>query len=165
MHMRRAGHVVARPLNCGVIRIEERSPVAVLEQRVLLARIDYVGGACLFAVLAAALTRIRDSSGLVPVLFAVVLPTALVAIVASLKLIRPKGLAALGTWLICGVLVPIVAVVGFMEANFLQTFIDRGHMGPRHLYWVGVGVGALITVPVGLIGHVLLRWFISRRFE
>ena len=139
--------------------------MAVVDQRVLLARVDYVGGACLFAVLAAALTRIRDSWDLLAILLTVVLPTALVAIVASIKLVRPKGLAALGTWLICGVIVPIVAVVGFMEANYLQTFMARGHMGPRHLYWLAVGVGALITVPVGLIGHVLLRSFISRRFE
>jgi hypothetical protein len=101
----------------------------------------------------------------VSVLLAVVLPTALVGRVASFKLIRPDGPAALSVWLACGILVPIVAVVGFMEANFLQSFIARGHTGYRGLYWVGVAAGALVTVPVGLVGHVLLRRLISRRFE
>ncbi|HUQ53732.1 MAG TPA: hypothetical protein VM692_16000, partial [Gammaproteobacteria bacterium] len=127
----------------------------------MLARVDYVGGACLFALLAAATTRISDSS-VGYALLAVVLPTALVAIVASRKLIQPQGIAALGTWLVCGVLVPIVVVIGFMEANFLQTWIVNGHARARSLYWVSVAVGALITVPVGLVGHVLLRWLISR---
>jgi hypothetical protein len=137
--------------------------VAFRKHRVFLARIDYVGGACLFALVAAAITRIRDG-GLIAGMF-VVVPTALIAVVASVKLIRPEGPAILGTWLICGLVVPILAVVGFMEAGYLHTFIASGHTGSRNLYWVAVAVGALITVPVGLIGHVLLRLWITRRFE
>ena len=130
----------------------------------LLARLDYVCGACCFALLAAALTRIRYS-GDWQVLLTVVLPTALVATGASLKLIGPKGAAAPEMWLIAGALVPILAVIGFMEANFLETFIARGHWRHRgSLYWPAVAIGALVTVPVGLLGHLLLRWLVSRRF-
>jgi hypothetical protein len=135
-----------------------------MSERVLLARLDYVGSACCFALVAAASTRLRDTWDLwIPL--TVVLPTALAAIAASLKLVRPNGVAAPTTWLIAGVVVPMVAVIGFMEANFLGTYIASGHTGPRANYWFAVVVGSMVTVPVGLLGHLVLRWVIGRRWR
>jgi len=137
--------------------------VAKNSHRVVEGRVDYVCGACCFAVVAAGLTRIRYSWDW-HVLLSIVLPTALVAIGASLKLIGPKGPASTKTWLVAGTFVPIVAVVGFLEANFLETFIVSGRVHRGSLYLLALGIGAIVTVPIGLLGHLLLRWLVSRRF-
>jgi hypothetical protein len=37
-------------------------------------------------------------------------------------------------------------------------------MGFDELAWFELAVASIITVPVGLVGHLVLRWLISRYF-
>lgn len=133
-----------------------------MSRQVLLARLDYIFAACCFALLAAAVTKLRSDLSSWLTLLAIVLPTGFVAGIASSRLVRRNHVAALRSWIVAGVLVPIAAVVGFMEATFLverQTGSEE-----QRLYLSAVAVGALIAVPVGLAGHLLLRRWIKSRY-
>ena len=114
-------------------------------------------------MIAAGLTARRNGFGPLFV-FTVVFPTALVACVAALELIAEDSVATLRAWLLAGVLVPVAAVIGFLETRSLVNLILTGHWGTHALFWLAVIVGAMITIPVGLVGHVLLRWLIKARF-
>jgi hypothetical protein len=132
-------------------------------RRAIVARLWYVLGAIAFALIAAGLTARRNGFGPLFV-FTVVFPTALVACVASLELISENSVATLRAWLLAGVLVPVVAVIGFFETSSVVNLILTGYWSTHALFWLAVMVGAMITTPVSLVGHLLLRWLIKARF-
>jgi len=108
----------------------------------------------LFALVATALTRARSDMFSPALLAQVLVPTVLVAFAASTALISATGLASVGRWALAGVLVPIGAVSGFFSPFLL---------GPGGgLFLMFVAAGSAIAVPVGVVGHLLLRYLISR---
>jgi hypothetical protein len=130
----------------------------------IVARLWYVLGAIGFALMAAGLTARRNGFGPLFV-FTVAFPTMLVACIAALDLITEEGVATFRAWLLAGVFVPVAAVIGFLGTGSLINLILTGHWGPHPLFLLEVLVGSMITVPVGLAGHVLLRWLIKARFR
>src|SRR5512147_1871039 len=120
----------------------------------------YVVGAICFALIATALTRVRVDLVRFGPLLQVLLPTVLVAFLASMVLISPTRLASLSAWVLAGVLVPMGAVVGYFSPMFLFNPI-----GSAGLFLVFVAAGSMIVVPVGVVGHLLLRFLIARRFH
>ena len=94
----------------------------------------------------------------------IVVPTAAVAYVFSLWLIRPRKLAPMWQWVLAGILIPIISVIGFWETLYLVERITTGHEPLRYLYVLMVLVGSTVTVPFGVLGILVIRWLISRRF-
>ena len=127
---------------------------------VAVARAVYVLGAVFFALVAASLTRARTDLLSPLALAQVLVPTLLVTVLASTVLISKNHLAATGKWALAGVLVPIGAVAGFFSPMFLLGPIRDGG-----LFLMFVAAGSMLTVPVGIIGHLLLRFLIARRFH
>jgi len=63
------------------------------------------------------------------------------------------------------VVVPIAALIGFLETNYLIARILTGYQGTRGLYMLTVLAGSVFAGPVSLVGHVILRWTIGRHFN
>jgi hypothetical protein len=127
---------------------------------VTVVRAWYVAGAICFALIAAALTRARVDLLRFGPLLQVLLPTVLVAFLASIVLISSTRLASLSAWVLAGVLVPMGAVVAYFSPMFLFN-----PMGNAELFLMLVAAGSMIVVPVGVVGHLLLRFLIARRFH
>jgi hypothetical protein len=135
-----------------------------MNRSLLAPRLWYVVGAIATATIAAALTSRRDGFS-VWLLATIVVSTAMVASVASFALITRDGPARLGQWLLAGFLVPILAVIGFLETNFVIGWILHGSDGGiRALYWASVTVGSMITIPMGVVASIVLLWAIRKRF-
>ena len=130
---------------------------------IVAARFSYVLGALCFAAVAMGLTAQVTIFGWLFVC-SVLLPTALVAAVASLTLVSGTRVANIWAWLLAGVIVPIAAVFGFVGTNVLATRVLAGYWSPLRPYWLVGAVGITIAVPVGVIGHLVVRWLIKSRF-
>jgi hypothetical protein len=94
----------------------------------------------------------------------IAVPTAAVAYVFSLWLIRPRKLAPIWQWVLAGILIPLVSVIGFWETLYLVERITTGHEPLRYLYVLMVLVGSTVTVPFGVLGILVIRRLIARRF-
>jgi hypothetical protein len=123
------------------------------------ARACYLLGAVVFALVAVAVTRARFDMLNPRFLFDVLLPTLVVSFVACFMLVGVKRVAGVVAWAIAGVLVPIGSVAGYLVPIQLE-----GPLGFGELAWFELAVASIITVPVGLVGHFVLRWIIRRRF-
>ena len=131
---------------------------------VTAARTVYVAGAIGFALFAVAIAADSYGSGPV-VLFSAVFPTAILTSVVSLKLISPSRIATLRAWLLAGVVVPTIAVFAFFETSNLVGRVLTGFWSQRILYWFNVEFAMIITVPLAILGHLLLRWLIKAWFD
>ena len=161
MHTRRASYVSTPPLNCGVMRpLKDIGDPRAMSLSVTAARGWYLLGAGVFALLAVAITGERTQLANPRFLFDVLLPTLVVSFAASVVLITSTRVASLISWLVAGVLVPIASLAGYLVPSRLA-----GPLGFNDLAWFELAIGSIFTVPVGLIGHLVLRWFIKRRFS
>jgi hypothetical protein len=127
---------------------------------VTTARLCYLLGAVAFALIAVAITRARadllDPRFLVDVLS----PTIAVSLVACFFVVGPARVASFPIWLLAGVLVPIGSVVGYLVPVHLAA-----DFRVNELLWFEIVVASLITVPVGLVGHLVLWLLMRRRFS
>jgi hypothetical protein len=123
------------------------------------ARLWYLAGAIVFALVAVALTRARGDLLNPWFLIGVLTPTLAVSTIASLFLISTSRIANVTLWILAGVFVPLGSVVGYFVPIFLMSPTGLGE------FEVFVLVAtSIITAPVGVCGHLLLRWLINRRF-
>jgi hypothetical protein len=96
--------------------------------------------------------------------FSVLVPTAVVAAIASFRLVSAAGIAALWAWLLAGVLVPVVAAFGFLGTTILAGRVLDGQWNSVVMPGQIIAVAVTITVPLGIVGHLLLRWLIKSLF-
>jgi hypothetical protein len=96
--------------------------------------------------------------------FSVLVPTVVVAAIASFTLVSAARMAGLWAWLLSGVLVPVAAAFGFLGTTILAGRILDGHWNAVVMPGQIIAVAVTITVPLGLVGHLLLRWLIKSLF-
>ena len=137
-----------------------------MTRKLIVSRLCYVLGGGIFASIALVLTR-RVGYGAQFVSMILLMAT-FVAFLASSPLIRRDRVAGLPAWLLAGVLVPLVVAIGFPVVGYLVALIrwrDKT-IWPMYaaMYWLAVSVAATVAVPLGVVGHLLLRWLIKRRF-
>ena len=134
-----------------------------MTSKLIVPRLCYVLGGGLFASIALILTRRVGYSP--QFVSTILLMTLIVASVASSQLIRGDRVAGLPAWWCAGVLVPMVVATGFPVVGYVVALIRWGYSGGViPMYWFTVSVAAAIAVPLGVIGHLLLRWLIKARF-
>jgi hypothetical protein len=130
-----------------------------MKPQVAIARVWYVGGSVVFALVTVALTRaqggLRDAAFLVQVLA----PTMLVACYASSVLISSDRVAGVRDWVLAGVLVPIGALIGFLAPLALARPQGLGSLGVPMLV-----IGSIVVVPAGVVGHLVIRAIVAQRF-
>jgi hypothetical protein len=131
-------------------------------RKLIVSRLCYVLGGGIFASIALILTRRVGYS--LQFVSTILLMTTIVASVASSQLIRRDRVAGLPAWLLAGVLLPMVVAIGFPAVGYLVALIRWGYGSIAPMYWLTVSVAAAIAVPLGVVGHLLLRWLIKRRF-
>ncbi len=94
----------------------------------------------------------------------VVASTAVVAAIASLGLLAAARVAPVSAWLLAGVLVPVAAVFGFLGTTMVVGRMLAGTWSTVMMSGLIIAVALTITVPLGIFGHLLLRWLIKSLF-
>jgi hypothetical protein len=136
-----------------------------MNRRTLAPRLWYVAGAIGTAAIAGTLLIARRDGFSLLVSALIIVPAALFAGMASLVLITRDGLAGLARWLLAGLLVPILSVIVFTELNYITYWVLTGYRMPRDIFYGAmIAVGAMITIPMGVLVSGVLYWAIRKRF-